>query len=208
VLLFLLAGTLAWPAAWIFLAEMFGLSLLSGLRLARRDPALLRERLGSPYQKDQGADDKRLMTAILLVFVLWFAFMPLDAVRFGWSSVPHWAQAVGALGIALSIWIGDRTMRANSFAAPVVKIQVARGHRVADSGPYRYVRHPMYAGALFFFLGVPLLLGSWWGLVFAPLLAGLLCRRILIEEKALRAGLAGYDDYAARIRYRLIPGIW
>ncbi len=208
VLLFLSAGTLNWPGAWIFLAEMVGLSLVAGLLLARHDPALLKERLSPLVQKDQVAADKVLMSLILLLIGVWLVFMALDAVPFGWSSVPAWAQALGALSILLSVCIGYRTMRENSFAGPVVKIQMDRGQMVITTGPYSYVRHPMYFGGLFFFIGTPLLLGSWWGLAFALVITVLLCIRIPIEEKALRAGLEGYDDYAARVRYRLIPLIW
>jgi hypothetical protein len=96
----------------------------------------------------------------------------------------------------------------NSFAAPVVKIQESRGQTVITSGPYRHVRHPMYAGGLMFLVGTSLLLGSWWGLITMPILTLLLAVRIQIEENALRAGLKGYEDYARRVRYRLIPLIW
>jgi len=134
--------------------------------------------------------------------------MALDAVRFGWSAAPAWVQVAGGLALLLSVWIIYRTMRANSFAAPVVKIQKERGQTVVSTGPYGYVRHPMYFGAIFFFAGTSLLLGSLWGLAWVPVFAALLCIRIPIEERALRAGLPGYDDYAARVRYRLIPLIW
>jgi protein-S-isoprenylcysteine O-methyltransferase Ste14 len=207
-LLFVAAGTLDWPGAWAFLAVMVSLSLVAGLLLARHDPALLTERLGPLVQKDQVAADKVLMSLVLLLIGLWLVFMALDAVRFGWSSVPVWVQAIGALSLFLSVYIGYRTMRENSFAAPVVKIQKDRGHTVITTGPYSYVRHPMYFGGLFFFIGTPLLLGSWWGLAFALVITVLLCIRIPIEEKALPAGLEGYDEYAARVRYRLIPLIW
>ncbi|SED35942.1 Protein-S-isoprenylcysteine O-methyltransferase Ste14 [Rhizobiales bacterium GAS191] len=208
VLLFSAAGTLNWPGAWAFLAEMVGLSLVSGSSLARHDPALLEERLRPLVQKDQMAADKVLMSLFLLLVILWLVFMGLDAVRFAWSSVPLFLQALGALCLFICVAIGYRVMRENSFAAPVVKIQTERRQTVITTGPYRHVRHPMYAGALFFFVGTPLLLGSWWGLAFALALTLLLCVRIPIEEKALRAGLQGYDDYAARVRYRLIPLIW
>jgi len=207
-LLFLSAGTLDWPGAWAFLVEMVGLALVTGLMLARHDPALLRERLGPPVQKDQTAADKVFMSLFLLLFCCWLVFMGLDAVRFAWSSVPAWIQALGALSLFLCVWIGYRTMRENSFAAPVVKIQKDRAQTVISTGLYSHVRHPMYFGALFFFLGMPLLLGSWWGLAFSAALTVLLCIRILNEEKTLRSGLAGYDDYAARVRFRLIPRIW
>jgi protein-S-isoprenylcysteine O-methyltransferase Ste14 len=99
-------------------------------------------------------------------------------------------------------------MRENSFAAPVVKVQAERGHRVIDTGPYAHVRHPMYSGTVLFFFGMPLLLGSWWGVILAPLFVGLFAIRAGIEERALLAGLPGYADYTARVRYRLVPGIW
>jgi len=99
-------------------------------------------------------------------------------------------------------------MRENSFAAPVVKIQEDRGQTVVTTGLYGHVRHPMYAGAIVFLIGTSLLLGSWWGLVGVLGLAVLLGLRIQIEEKTLRAGLQGYGDYAAQVRYRLIPLVW
>lgn len=89
-----------------------------------------------------------------------------------------------------------------------MKIQKARGQKVVTTGPYRYVRHPMYAGAVLFFLGTPLLLGSWYGIALAPLLIAVLAVRTLLEERTLGAELEGYTEYAARVRYRLIPLIW
>jgi len=98
--------------------------------------------------------------------------------------------------------------RANSFAAPVVKIQSERGHKVSDMGPYAYVRHPMYAAALLFLIGMPLLLGSWWGLACVPLLIAGFGYRAVLEERMLAAQLEGYAEYAARVRYRFVPYIW
>jgi protein-S-isoprenylcysteine O-methyltransferase Ste14 len=99
-------------------------------------------------------------------------------------------------------------MRTNSFAAPVVKIQKDRGQAVITTGPYAIVRHPMYLGTLFYIAGTSLVLGSWWGLIAAPILALLFGIRIGIEEKALRTGLEGYDDYARQVHWRLVPLIW
>jgi protein-S-isoprenylcysteine O-methyltransferase Ste14 len=208
LVLFLAAGTADWPGAWIFLAQMIVASVVGGLWLARHDPALVRERLGPPIQKDQPVADKIVLTSIILLFLGALVLMALDAARFGWSSISAWVQAIGELMLLLSLWIGFRTLAENSFAAPVVKIQEDRGQWVVTTGPYRHVRHPMYAGALLFFVGTSLLLGSWWGLAAVLALAVLLGIRIQIEEKALRAGLQGYDDYAARVRYRLIPMVW
>jgi protein-S-isoprenylcysteine O-methyltransferase Ste14 len=208
LVLFLAAGTLSWPRAWFFVSEMIVLFLISGLWLARRDPALLHERLAAPIQKAQPAADKILLTIFILTMFGAFALMALDAVRFGWSSVPWLVQAAGELILLLSIWICLQTLRENTFAAPVVKIQEDRGQWVITTGPYRFVRHPLYTGTILFFVGTTLMLGAWSGLVAALVLTVLLGIRIRIEEKALRTGLIGYDDYAASVRYRLIPLVW
>jgi protein-S-isoprenylcysteine O-methyltransferase Ste14 len=208
LVLFLAAGSLDWPGAWIFLAQMIVLFLLGGLWLARNDPDLLEERLAPPIQKDQPIEDKILLNLIIMVIFGALALMALDAIRFRWSSVPLWLQGIGELILLASIWIAFETLRENTFAAPVIKIQEGRGQTVIDTGPYRLVRHPMYASTLLFFVGTSLLLGARWGLATVIALAILLGIRIQIEEKALRAGLAGYDGYAERVRYRLIPRVW
>jgi protein-S-isoprenylcysteine O-methyltransferase Ste14 len=205
--LFLSAGTLNWPGAWAFLALMVALSFTMGASLARRDPGLMNERLGPPIQKDQPTADKVLLSVLLLAIFGWLALMGFD-FRFGWTTLPVSVQVVGALVLLLSIWICYRTLLENSFAAPVVKIQENRGQKVITTGPYSYVRHPMYAGAILFFAGTALLLGSWWGLAAVLVFVVLLVARIQIEEKALRTGLQGYDDYASHVRYRLVPLVW
>lgn len=207
-LLFLPAGTLSWPAAWIYLIEISVTSLAITLWLLRHNPTLLAERMSPLIQRDQKKWDKVLMTALIVLWCGWFALMGLDAVRYGWSEMPLWVQALGALGILISMYIMLLTMRANSFAAPVVKIQVERGHRVVSDGPYAVVRHPMYGGALLLIVATPLLLGSWWGLVMAPIIVLLLGVRAVMEERTLARELEGYAEYAARVRYRMIPMIW
>jgi protein-S-isoprenylcysteine O-methyltransferase Ste14 len=206
--LFASAGRLDWPGAWVFLLEMAVLGIGTGLWLGWRDPALLAERMASPIQKGQKTWDKAFMAALIVLWMLWLALMALDASRYKWSAVPAWLQAMGAVCLALCIYISALTFRENSYAAPVVKIQKERGHKVISTGPYRYVRHPMYAGALLFFIGLPPLLGSWWGLAVAPLFIILIGIRAIMEERMLAAELEGYSDYAARVRYRLIPHFW
>jgi protein-S-isoprenylcysteine O-methyltransferase Ste14 len=208
VLLFVPAGTLAWPAAWIFLIEFTIASALITRWLLRHNPALLEERMKPLIQREQKPWDKALMAVFLLLWCAWFIVTALDAVRFGWSVVPLWMQGLGVLAIAVSMHIMFLIMRTNSFAAPVVKIQAERGHRVISDGPYAIVRHPMYSGALLLILGTPLLLGSWWGLALSPLLILLFAVRAVMEERTLMAELPGYADYAARVRYRLIPMVW
>jgi protein-S-isoprenylcysteine O-methyltransferase Ste14 len=207
-LLFVSAGTLLWPAGWAFLALFFGFALAIILWLARKEPELLAERMSSPMQSGQPLWDKVFVVAVMVLFVAWLILMPLDAVRFGWSEVPGWLQILGALGVVLSFYIMFLTFRENAYLALVVKVQEERGQSVVSTGPYRYVRHPMYASTFLFFPGSALLLGSWWGLMFCTVLLGLLVWRIPLEERMLENGLDGYDEYARKVRYRLIPRVW
>jgi len=207
-ILFGSAGTLRWPAAWAFLVLFFSSAVAITSQLARSDPALLNERLRPLIQKGQPRWDKALMSTIAVLFIGWLVLMGLDAVRFGWSAMPLWLQAIGAAGVGLTMWISWRIFRENTFAAAVVKIQSDRGQRVISTGPYRIVRHPLYAGALPFFPSTALLLGSWYGVAGSiPLMAGLVLRTAL-EDRELRRRLDGYQGYAERVRYRLIPFIW
>ena len=208
VLLFVPAGTLAWPEGWIFLILMALCGTAVSLWLARHDPALLAERMAPPIQRGQKTWDKVLLTGVIVLSIVWLGFMPLDAVRFAWSHVPLWLQAIGAASIVVCFWIWFLTFRENSFAAPVVKIQKERAQHVVSTGPYGLVRHPMYGGAILYFLGIPLLLGSWYGLAFAPVFIVVFAVRAVMEEHVLQAELTGYGDYAAHVRYRLIPLVW
>jgi protein-S-isoprenylcysteine O-methyltransferase Ste14 len=207
-LLFVSAGTLLWPAGWAFIALFFSFALAIVLWLARTEPDLLAERMSSPMQSGQPLWDKVFVVAVMVLFVAWLIVMPLDAVRFGWSEVPDWLQILGTLGVVLSFYIMFLTFRENAYLALVVKVQEERGQSVVSTGPYRYVRHPMYASTFLFFPGSALLLGSWWGLLLCAVLLGLLVWRIPLEERMLENGLSGYDEYARKVRYRLIPRVW
>jgi len=206
-LLFVSADTLDWPAAWVFLVVSAIIGPACGLWLAKTDPALLAERMRPTFQADQPAADKKFMLTFALVALIWLVATGLDR-RAQASDVPMPLQALGLamylLSNAFIMWV----FRENSFAVPVVKVQAARHHHVISSGPYAFVRHPMYSGIMLFFVGVPLLLGSWWGVAIAPVFAILFAIRARIEERALVEGLPDYADYAARVRYRLVPGLW
>lgn len=208
VLLFVPAGTLDWPAAWAFLGEFVIGGAAITAWLAWRDPALLKERMGGAFQEGQSAADKLFMGVIVIVWYSWIVLMALDAKRWHLSHLPDTLRVLGGALIPLGFLIVWRVFRANSFAAPVVRIQNERGQHVIDTGPYALVRHPMYAGAILYMLGMPLLLGSWLGLAVLPLIVLALVVRIFIEESVLRKGIPGYDDYAARVRWRLLPGVW
>jgi protein-S-isoprenylcysteine O-methyltransferase Ste14 len=208
LLLFVSAGTLHWPGAWVYLAEIGVVGTAVGIWLANYDPGLFAERMAGIFTSTQRAWDRALMMVFTALWIASLVLSAFDAARFQWSHVPVWLQVVGALLIALAYYVFYLTFRENSYAAPIVAIQSERGHRVVSSGPYAVVRHPMYAGALPFFIGTPLLLGSWWGLAATPLLLGLLVMRAVKEERTLVDELPGYRDYATRVRYRLVPHIW
>ena len=208
LLLFLPAGTLAWPQAWIFLGLFYGCSQATGLWLLRKDPALLAARTRSPLSAEQPLRDRAVVLAILIGFAAWLVFMALDARRFSWSRTPIWAQALGAALVVGAFWGWTRVLAANSFAASTIEVQVERGQQVISTGPYAVVRHPMYAYTILLILGAPLLLGSLWGLAGLVVLLPLLGARALGEEALLRDGLPGYGDYAGKVRFRLVPGVW
>lgn len=208
VIIFGAAGTMNYPGGWLYLSVMIALSIIFGVYGVRVDPDLLRERLKPPVQKDQPLADKLVLVPFLLLVFGAMGFMAADAARWHWSMMPPAVQWAGCglllAGFLFMFW----TLRTNSFAAPVVKIQKDRGQTVVTTGPYAIVRHPMYLGAIFYFAGTSLVLGSWWGLAAVPILALVLAVRIGIEERTLRTGLEGYDDYARRVRWRLVPLVW
>jgi protein-S-isoprenylcysteine O-methyltransferase Ste14 len=207
LLLFLAAGTLAWPAGWIFLALTFGFSLALTLWLFRSNPGLLKERMAIT-KPDQKAWDKVWMVLTSIVFIAWLVLMPLDAVRFHWSQVPLFFQVVGAIVLLCSFYFSYATFRENSYLSPMARIQRDRGQTVVSTGPYQYVRHPLYAALLLFLLGTTLLLGSWYGLLWGLILVGMFAGRAILEECMLKEELEGYDVYMDQVKYRFIPYVW
>ncbi|QBD78876.1 isoprenylcysteine carboxylmethyltransferase family protein [Ktedonosporobacter rubrisoli] len=205
--LFLPAGTLLWPAGWIFLILLFGFTLLNIGMLFTSSPGLLQERL-SLSQPNQKTWDRVFTPLFYLLCLAWTILMPLDAVRFHWSYVPLFLQIIGAIALIGSFPLMLLTFRENTFLSPAVRIQEERGHTVISTGPYHYVRHPLYAGALLLFLGTPLLLGSWYGELFALILIAGMAARAILEERVLCEELPGYKAYMAQVKYRFIPYIW
>lgn len=208
VLLFGAAGTIAWGAAWVYLALFFGGGAWVSLLIMRHDPALLAERMRSPVQKGQPFWDKIFLVSLIFVWCGWLMLMGLDAVRFRWTVMPGWLQSAGGALMVLSYGMIARVCLANTFLAPVVRIQAERGHRVISSGPYALVRHPLYAAVLIFIPANALVLGSWWGAAGSLVLAAAIVYRTVMEDRELQRGLEGYAEYAARVRYRLIPRVW
>ena len=205
--LFLSAGRLDWAAAWAYLG-VYAVSIpITAAITLRKCRELIVER-SRIREGTKGWDLLIAFPAMLLLFPATLAVAGLD-VRLAWTGHVLVASqiiafVVVAAGYALFIW----AMVSNPFFAGTVRIQKERGHRVVSAGPYRYVRHPGYAGFVMLGLATPLLLGSLWALIPAGLGTLLMILRTALEDKTLLAELDGYQDYAARVRCRLVPGLW
>jgi protein-S-isoprenylcysteine O-methyltransferase Ste14 len=205
-LMFLPAGRLNWGGAWIFLLLFLAFLLVVAVWGTIRMPELMEER--SRVGGNVKTWDKVIMSLYAILFFGTFIVAALDAGRFRWSQVAPVIQLVGIVGLlfgsALAWWV----MVSNTYASRYVRIQDDRGQQVVTTGPYRYIRHPLYAGVPFLFWCLPLVLESYWALVPGFLITILFVIRTALEDKTLQAELPGYAEYAQRVRYRLIPGIW
>jgi len=202
---FIPAGTFAYWRGWAFIIVFSASTTIIGLYLALKDPALLERRM----KVGPAAETRPLQKAIIsLAFLSFFALIVVSVLdyRFGWSHVPAWVSVLGNILVALGLMIDLRVFRENSYGAST--IEKMEGQTVISTGPYAMVRHPMYAGVAIMVLGMPLALGSYWGLLFILIEIPILMLRILDEERLLRSELDGYNVYARNVRYRLLPGIW
>jgi len=204
-LTFVAAGTIHYWQGWVFWLAFLGSSSATGVYLIQHDRALLARRMRVGPQAESRPRQK-LIVALLFVMFVTLAIVPGLDYRFGWSHVPGAIVILANLVIVAMFGFFILVMRENNFAASTITIEA--GQHVVSTGPYAYVRHPMYAGALLMIFAMPLALGSWWGLLVAALACPLLVARILDEERALSAELAGYDDYCRTVPYRLIPRVW
>jgi protein-S-isoprenylcysteine O-methyltransferase Ste14 len=206
LLLFGPAGTLDWPRAWWFLA-IFAVAMVGAvLYVWRANPELfvVRRRF---QEGSKGWDVVVSSIAIVLLFLI-IPVAGLDAGRFRWSQVPDWLVWIGYLfffiGFALTLW----AQAVNRHFELAVRIQTDRGHKVIDTGPYAIIRHPGYIGAVLLGTGIAMALGSLWALVPVVLVKLVLLYRTAREDATLQAELTGYADYARRVRYRWMPGVW
>lgn len=203
--MFIPAGRLDWWAAWTYVAIYFGGVIFNALFVLGKDPELIAER-GETKENTKGWD-KVVTNFITVVTLFTFIVAGLDA-RFGWSQVPLALQMVSWVLFVLGFGIVSWGMSANKFFARVVRIQQDRGHAVCSSGPYRFVRHPGYVGMCIYSFVTAFALGSWWAIVPAFLTVIGFVVRTALEDRTLQAELPGYAEYAQRVRYRLVPGIW
>ena len=204
-LIFLTAGTWDYWRGWLFLAVFAASTAGFTLYLAIFDKPLLERRLRAGPWHEQRRSQQVIVS---LVYVAFFAFLilPILDYRHGLSRVSPWVSVVGNALIVLSFLAIFRVVRVNSWAASNVRVEA--GQQVIDTGPYAHVRHPMYASAIWLFVGIPLALGSWWTLALLVPFLPVLLWRLLDEEKLLARELPGYTEYMRRVRYRLIPHVW
>jgi protein-S-isoprenylcysteine O-methyltransferase Ste14 len=205
VLLFVASGTLDYWQAWTFLTIYFAASLAVTFDLAQRDPQLLERRMnGGPFAEKE-TTQKIIMSLTSLGFIGLIVVPALDR-RFAWSHMPFFVALIGDAMVAFGFLTVFFVFRANTFTSAT--IELAPEQRVISTGPYALVRHPMYAGGLVLLAGVPLALGSWWGLLIMVAMVPALIWRLIDEEKFLARNLPGYSEYLHKVRHRLLPGAW
>ena len=199
---FLPAGTLAYWQAWVYMGVLLIPMIFVVRRLLTTSPQLLERRM---QMREREVTQKRLISFSALFFLAAFLLPGFDR-RWGWSSVPLPAVLAADVVVLLSYALTIRVLLENEFASRTV--EVMQGQRVISTGPYAYVRHPMYLAVLLMVLASPIALGSWWALLLALSIIPILVVRILDEEKVLARDLEGYAEYAQKVQYRMLPGLW
>jgi protein-S-isoprenylcysteine O-methyltransferase Ste14 len=209
ILLLFISGNWLWIQGIIFSFWFIFLCYGTIIYLYRNDPALLEERYQKPGTGGEKGWDVYVVYTLVLMFFLWFIIMPLDAERFKWSiNFPLWIEVVGGFLLLVSAFFFFKSYMDNTFLSPLVRIQAERKQKVVSNGLYGIIRHPLYLGGILLFIGTPLLLGSFFGLIIGLFLIFLIMGRIIGEEKMLEEELDGYSEYKKEVRYRLIPYLW
>jgi protein-S-isoprenylcysteine O-methyltransferase Ste14 len=199
-IVFVSGGRVDLPFVWIVLAEFLTFFLVTAIVA---DEGLIRER-----QAPGGENRDRLTLPLSIVFLLAHWMIAGLDVRYGWSPVPMSMQVAGVIGYGAALVMSFWAMRVNRFFSSVVRVQADRGQQVVDGGPYGVVRHPGYAAALVAMFCGGIALGSWLAMIPVAGFALLFLRRTWFEDNLLRRELPGYEDYARRVRYRLLPGVF
>lgn len=205
LVLFLPAGTVNYWQAWVYLGVFTICTLVPSAYLLVTNPAALARRMHAGPAAETRTTQKIVITGAFLLIPAVMVLSALDH-RFGWSGVSTFVSAAGAAAVAVGLGLTQLVVIQNSYAA--ANIAVEEHQQLVSTGLYRLVRHPMYVGVLILFIGTPLALGSYWGLLILVPGVIVLVVRIRDEEKLLRQELAGYDDYTHTVRYRLVPGVW
>lgn len=203
--LFVPAGTLDYWQAWVFITVFTICTMVPSIFLAVRNPAALQRRMKAGPLAETRPIQRVIISAIVVMVAAVLVVSALDW-RFGWSVVPLWAVVVGDVLVAAGLLMAQLVVEQNNYAG--ASITVEAGQPLVSTGLYGVVRHPMYSGVLVMMVGTPLALASLWALLAVVLAIPVLAVRIFDEESALTDELAGYREYTAQVRYRLIPGVW
>lgn len=202
LLLFLPAGTFNYPNGWLFLGLLFIPMLIMGIVLYFKSPGLLAKRLDG---KEKEKTQRGVIALSGLIFPIGFILSAID-FRFGWSDVPDWCVIMASILFLVGYAMYAEVMRENAYLSRTVEVQ--EDQKVIDTGLYGIVRHPMYLATLLMFLPLPIILGSFWGLIPFALYPVIIVIRIVNEEKVLTDSLAGYAEYKKKVKYRIIPFVW
>jgi protein-S-isoprenylcysteine O-methyltransferase Ste14 len=202
---FLPAGTFDYWQAWAFIAIFTAATIIPTIYIARTNPAALRRRMHAGPRAEARTVQKFAVTAAFSSMLAMMAFSAYDH-RMGWSHVPTWVCVLGGVAVMAGLGLAMLVIVQNGYAASTVTVET--GQPVVSTGVYKFVRHPMYLGDVIMMVGIPLSLGSYWGLFFVLPGMLLLIVRILDEEALLTQELTGYPEYRQRVRYRLMPYIW
>lgn len=202
ILLFLPVFTFNYPGAWLFIGLLFIPMLIMGIVMLIKAPKLLEKRLNN---KEKEKTQQGVIALSGLIFPVGFILSALD-FRFGWSTVPMWLTILAGALFLIGYVMYAEVMRENAYLSRVVEVQ--EGQKVVSSGLYGLVRHPMYLATLFMFLPLPLIFGSFYGLIPFGIYPIIIVIRIINEEKVLTEGLSGYKEYKNKVKYRILPFIW
>ncbi len=202
LLLFLPAGTFAFPQAWLLMGVLFVPMFGAGIVMLVKSPELLRKRLNA---KEEQGEQKRVIALSGLMFVAAFVLAGLN-FRFRWHPLPVWVSYAAAVVFLLSYLLFAEVLRENAFLSRTIEVQ--ENQKVVDTGLYGIVRHPMYAATILLFLSMPLILGSLLSFAVTLLYLPIIGKRMRNEEAVLEQGLAGYTEYKQKVKYKVIPGIW
>lgn len=201
-----IAGRVTWWQGWAFLLTSIIYVSILVWHLSKVDPELVRER-NRPADKAE-AWDRVVMGIHSVILLVLLILAALDGGRYVWSAVPLAVQVIGWILLVVAGVMVWHVMTTNAYLSSWARLQEDRGQVVIQEGAYRRIRHPMYLGIIVAFLGIPLLLGSWWAMIPSVVIVGLFVYRTCREDQMLIDGLAGYAEYTERVRYRLLPGIW
>ena len=202
LLIFLPAGTIAYPYGCLLMGLLFGPMLIAGFVMLFKSPAFLKKRLDA---KEKQGTQKGVVAVAGLMFIAGFVVAGLD-FRFGWSIMSTWVVVAASVLFLVAYALYAEVMRENAYLSRTIKVE--EGQTVVDTGMYGIVRHPMYAVTILLFLMIPLVLGSWYALIPFAFYPAIIIIRLRDEEKLLTKELSGYDEYKKKVKYRIIPFIW